>query len=100
MKSQTINLKFSLAKTKALSHYLEKEGMTIEGELTRHLNDVYSTQVPETVQEFLASQFPDEENTEDALSQHEQPETAQSAGRKKHSQQSSGPKDRGPVLAM
>ena len=30
MKNQTINLKYSLARARALSHYLEKEGTTIE----------------------------------------------------------------------
>ncbi len=40
MKTQTINLKFSLAKTRALSHYLEKQGKTIEGELLDHIDEM------------------------------------------------------------
>ena len=59
MKTQTINLKFSLARARALSHYLEKDGGTIERELLDHNNEMYDTQVPEVVREFVASQNPE-----------------------------------------
>ena len=64
MKTQTINLKYSLARAKALSHYLGKEGKTIEGELFDHLDEMYDKQVPEAVREFVASQYPDDDQYE------------------------------------
>ena len=59
MKQQAINLKYSQARARALSHYLEKEGRTIEGDLLDHIDELYASQVPEVVREFVASQNPE-----------------------------------------
>ena len=58
MKTQTINLKYSFARARALSHYLEKDGRTIEGELLDHIDCLYDAHVPKEVRELAASQHP------------------------------------------
>ena len=98
MKSQTINLKFSLAKTRALSHYLEKQGKTIEGELLDHIDEMYDAEVPEVVREFVASQNPEDSQTESiAAKSHEK--TQRQTGRKKLTEVESQT-ETGPVLVM
>ena len=103
MKQQAINLKYSLARAKALSHYLEKEGKTIEGELLEHISELYDKQVPEVVREFVASQNPEDEQT-NALSEEQKRESsARPAGKKKHTQTEdigNTQSGSGPVLAM
>ena len=103
MKQQTINLKYSLARARALSHYLEKNGKTIEGELSSHIDDLYDALVPEEVREYVASQNPDDMR-EDAPESEQKPEkSSRQTARKKHSQTESagnGQTESGPVLAM
>ena len=103
MKNQTINLKYSLAKSRALSHYLEKEGKTIEGELLDHIDRMYDAQVPEVVREFVASQNP-EETHENARSMEPSTEKSSRPGsRKKQTQNETDAqtmKESGPVLTM
>ena len=98
MKTQTINLKFSLAKTRALSHYLEKQGKTIEGELLDHIDEMYDAEVPEVVREFVASQNPEDSQAEStAPKSHEK--TQRQTGRKKLTEVESQT-ETGPVLVM
>ena len=98
MKNQTINLKYSLARAKALSHYLEKNGKTIESELLNHIDELYDAQVPEIVREFVASQNPEDSQTEStAPKSHEK--TQRQTGRKKLTEVESQT-ETGPVLVM
>ena len=98
MKTQTINLKFSLAKTRALSPYLEKQGKTIEGELLDHIDEMYDAEVPEVVREFVASQNPEDSQTESTTAKsHEK--TQRQTGRKKLTEVESQT-ETGPVLVM
>ena len=103
MKQQTINLKYSLARAKALSHYLEKQGKTIEGALSSHIDDLYDALVPEEVREYVASQNP-EDVKEDAPDSENKPEkSSRQTARKKHSQTEStgdNQNEAGPVLTM
>lgn len=103
MKQQTINLKYSLARARALSHYLEKQGKTIEGALSSHIDGLYDALVPEEVREYVASQNPDDMR-EDAPESEQKPEkSSRQTARKKHSQTESagnGQTESGPVLAM
>ena len=99
MKQQTINLKYSLAKYRALSHYLEKEGKTVDGELLNHIDQLYDTQVPEAVREFVASQNP--ENVPETEKPHEtNPDKSSRQSTKKKQSQSDGQSETGPVLTM
>ena len=103
MKIQTINLKYSLAKSRALSHYLEKEGKTIEGELIDHINEMYDAQVPDMVREFVASQNPEDVREDDSANEQNTDKTSRSVSRKKQSQTESNSQTQsasGPVLAM
>ena len=103
MKNQTINLKYSLAKARALSHYLEKEGKTIEGELLDHIDEMYDAQVPEVVREFVASQNP-EDVIEDAHVNDQKAERSSRPGSRKKQMQNETDaqtmKESGPVLTM
>lgn len=104
MKQQTINLKYSLARAKALEHYLEKNGKTIEEVLSSHIDDLYDSLVPEEVREFVASQNP-EDMREDAPESEKKPEkSSRQTARKRRSQTENGGGDSqsetGPVLAM
>ena len=103
MKNQTINLKYSLARAKALSHYLEKNGKTIESELLNHIDELYDAQVPEVVREFVASQNPDDQ-PEDAPNNAQSTEkSTRQNNRKKHSQtenNNDSQAESGPVLTM
>ena len=103
MKQQTINLKYSLARARALSHYLEKQGKTIEGALSSHIDDLYDALVPEEVREYVASQNP-EDVKEDAPESENKPEkSSRQTARKKHSQTEStgdSQNEAGPVLTM
>ena len=103
MKQQTINLKYSLARAKALSHYLEKQGKTIEGALSSHIDDLYDALVPDEVREFVASQNP-EDVQENAPDNNQRPEkSARQSNRKKHVQTENDgitQADAGPVLTM
>ena len=103
MKNQTINLRYSLARARALSHYLEKEGKTIEGELLNHIDEMYDAQVPEVVREFVASQNPEDqrENAPDISGSDEK--ASRQGNRKKHSQTEGNVKkqtESGPILTM
>ena len=103
MKNQTINLKYSLARAKALSHYLEKEGKTIEGELLDHIDKMYDAQVPEVVREFVASQNPEETLENACVTEQKSEKSSRPGSRKKQSQNETDAqtmKESGPVLAM
>ena len=103
MKTQTINLKFSLARARALSHYLEKEGKTIERELLNHINEMYDVQVPEVVREFVASQNPEDVQEGAAVSEQKSDKSSRPGSRKKQVQTESNTQtqsESGPVLAM
>ena len=103
MKNQTINLKYSLAKARALSHYLEKEGKTIEGELLDHIDEMYDAQVPEVVREFVASQNPEETQENARVIEQKAEKSSRSGSRKKQTEtemNSQNQKDSGPVLIM
>ena len=103
MKQQTINLKYSLARSKALSHYLEKQGKTIESALSSHIDDLYDALVPDEVREFVASQNP-EDVQENAPDNNQRPEkSTRQSSRKKHVQTEDDgitQADAGPVLTM
>ena len=103
MKNQTIILKYSLARARALSHYLEKEGKTIEGELLNHIDEMYDAQVPELVREFVASQNP-EETQENARVIEQKAEKSSRPGSRKRQARSEADeqtqKESGPVLVM
>ena len=98
MKHETISVKYSLAKVKALEHYLEKEGKSIEGELLEHLDAMYDTQVPEAVREFVASQYPDENQQDEKNAASKQDKPARSVRRKQS--QIESPTEEGPTLSM
>ena len=103
MKNQTIDLKYSLARARALSHYLEKEGKTIERELLNHIDEMYDAQVPEVVREFVSSQNP-EETQENARVIEQKAEKSSRPGSRKRQTQSEADeqtqKESGPVLVM
>lgn len=103
MKSQTINLKYSLARAKALSHYLEKEGKTIEGELLDHIDEMYDAQVPEVVREFVASQNPEETQENARAIEQKTEKTSRPGSKKKQTQNETDAqtqKESGPFLTM
>ena len=103
MKSQTINLRYSLARAKALSHYLEKEGKTIEGELLDHIDRMYDAQVPEVVREFVASQNPEETHENARAIEASTEKSSRPGSRKKQTQNETDAqtmKESGPVLTM
>ena len=103
MKQQTINLKYSLARARALSHYLEKQGKTIESALSSHIDDLYDALVPDEVHEFVASQNP-EDVQENAPDNEKKPEkSSRQSSRKKHVQtedEGNTQTNTGPVLTM
>lgn len=103
MKQQTINLKYSLARARALSHYLEKQGKTIESALSSHIDDLYDALVPDEVREFVASQNP-EDVQENAPDNEQKPEkSSRQSSRKKHVQtedEGTAQINTGPVLTM
>ena len=103
MKNQTINLKYSLARAKALSHYLEKNGKTIESELLNHIDELYDAQVPEVVREFVASQNPEDQPEDSPNNSQSSEKTSRQSSRKKHSQtenNNESQSESGPVLTM
>lgn len=103
MKNQTINLKYSLARARALSHYLEKEGKTIEGELLDHIDEMYDAQVPEVVREFVASQNPEETHENARVVEPSAEKSSRPGSRKKQTQNETDAqtmKESGPVLTM
>ena len=103
MKNQTINLKYSLARARALSHYLEKEGKTIEGELLNHIDEMYDAQVPEVVREFVASQNPEETQENVRVIEQKTEKSSRPGSRKKQTQNETDAqsmKESGPVLTM
>ena len=51
----------SSPKYNALTYYLEKQNKNLETELREHLDELYREQVPKDVQEYIASQNPEEE---------------------------------------
>ena len=99
MKNQTISLKYSQARARALSHYLEKEGKTIEGELLDHIDELYDRQVPEVVREFVASQNPESDQDVVKTDSPAAEKPSRPSSRKKQTQVESQT-DRGPVLTM
>ena len=103
MKTQTINLKYSLAKARALSHYLEKEGRTIEGVLLDHIDEMYDAQVPEVVREFVASQNPEEMQENELVTEQKAEKSSRPGARKRQTQSETDAqtqKESGPVLVM
>ena len=103
MKNQTINLKYSLARAKALSHYLEKNGKTIESELLNHIDELYDAQVPEVVREFVASQNPEDQREGAPNNAQSTEKSIRQSNRKKHSQtenNNESQSESGPVLTM
>lgn len=99
MKQQTINLKYSQARARALSHYLEKEGRTIESELLDHIDELYDKQVPEVVREFVASQNPESDHDIAKPDSQTADKPARQNSRKKQTQAESQTES-GPVLTM
>ncbi len=103
MKQQIIQLKYSLSRAKALSHYLEKEGKTIEGELLGHIDTLYEAQVPEEVREYVASQTPEESREETSDKDQKADKQPRQSARKKQLQAENAGNSQGetgPVLAM
>ena len=103
MKNQTINLKYSLARARALSHYLEKEGKTIEGELLDHIDEMYDAQVPEVVREFVASQNPEETQENARAIEQKTEKTSRPGSKKKQTQNETDAqtqKESSPILTM
>ena len=103
MKNQTINLKYSLARARALAHYLEKEGKTIEGVLLDHIDEMYDAHVPDVVREFVASQNPEETQENACVTEQKSEKSSRHGSRKKQSQNETDTqtmKESGPVLTM
>ncbi len=99
MKQQTINLKYSQARARALSHYLEKAGKTIEGELLDHVDELYDNHVPEVVREFVASQNPESNQNVAKVDSPTEGKPSRQGSRKKQIQTESQDES-GPVLTM
>ena len=103
MRNLTINLKYSLARARALSHYLEKDGKSIEEELSRHLDELYNSNVPEVVREYVASQNPEEADETIQNSDENNEKPSRQVNRRKHNQNetnSESQTEAGPVLTM
>ena len=87
----------SSPKYNALTYYLEKQNKNLEGELREHLDELYREQVPKDVQEYIASQNPEEDEAPEQkngkLSKRQSMKQKQDAG-----EQSNAPS--GPVLSM
>lgn len=99
MKQQQVSVKFPTPRYKALSYYLEKEGIKIEEELQKKLEEMYREQVPKEVQEFVKAQSPDEYADEEQQS--EQPKTGRRQNTKQKAESSDvTQKTSGPVLSM
>ena len=97
MKKQTISAQMSSPKYNALTYYLEKQNKTLEGELREHLDELYREQVPKDVQEYIASQNPEEEEAPEQKTC--KPSKRQSMKQKQDAgEQSNAPS--GPVLSM
>ena len=54
MKKATITVNFDEEKTAALKLYLEQKGTSIEGEVTKSLETLFTKSVPAGVREFIA----------------------------------------------
>lgn len=98
MKQQQVTVKFSTPRYRALSYYLEKEGLTIESELQKKLEDMYSEQVPKDVQEYVKSQIPDEDSNEEE--QQKSKSGKRQSSKRKNEMTEPTIKDSGPVLSM
>ena len=97
MKQQTMAVKFSLPRFKALEFYLDKEGKTVEGELEKHLEELYRDQVPDAVKEYVQAQNPEDQAPE----QPDEPKSTKRQTRKKtHDTIEEEGQDSGPVLTM
>ena len=97
MKKQTISAQMSSPKYNALTYYLEKQNKTLEGELREHLDELYREQVPKDVQEYIASQNPEEDEAPEQKT--DKPSKRQTMKQKQDSsEQSASPS--GPVLSM
>lgn len=87
----------SSPKYNALTYYLEKQNKNLEGELREHLDELYREQVPKDVQEYIASQNPEED--EAPKQKTDKPSKRQTMKQKQDSsEQSAAPS--GPVLSM
>ena len=69
MKTQKITAEFATPRYRALHYYLEKEGRSIEGELRKHLEQMYRDQVPKDVQEYMQSLHPELEHDDASVDQ-------------------------------
>lgn len=56
MKTTQIQLRFDAAKLKALEFYLPNNGTSVEQELQKKFDELYDTQVPQNVKNFLKFQ--------------------------------------------
>ena len=72
MKKTPITLKFDSAKLKALQYYLPKNGMTVEEELQKYLDEIYDEKVPQDVKDFVHFQS----GNSDSPEENEQDQTA------------------------
>ncbi|MFI3255579.1 MAG: DUF6103 family protein [Eubacteriales bacterium] len=52
-KETKIVVKYDVAKLRATEKYLEKKSLRLEGELEKHLDDLYQKYVPKQVREYL-----------------------------------------------
>ena len=59
MKTTQIQLRFDAAKLKALEFYLPSNGTSVEEELQKKFDELYETQVPQNVKDFLKFQTGD-----------------------------------------
>lgn len=66
MKKMSITLKFDAAKLKAIQYYLPKNGMTVEDELRKHLDEIYDEKVPQDVKDFVHFQSGDTDSPEES----------------------------------
>ena len=97
MKKQTISAQMSSPKYNALTYYLEKQNKNLETELREHLDELYREQVPKDVQEYIASQNPEEDEAPEQ--KNGKSSKRQSIKQKQDaSEQSNAPS--GPVLSM
>ena len=97
MKKQTISAQMSSPKYNALTYYLEKQNKTLEGELREHLDEMYKEQVPKDVQEYIASQNPEEDEAPEQKTG--KPSKRQSMKQKQDAGEQSNASS-GPVLSM
>lgn len=59
MKTTQIQLRFDAAKLKALEFYLPNNGTSVEQELQKKFDELYDSEVPQNVKDFLKFQTGD-----------------------------------------